>query len=89
MVQHWIQLPTLAGSISFTSIITRFCQNALLLNNFNDFITEPRIMLTTEHFIKANIISGGPNNTLEFKFRNSEARVNLPCPELKLYGATH
>ena len=86
MVQHWISAPSRLGSCGFTSIIIKFCQNAMILDDFDQYITAARIVLTMEHFIQARIIAGGPNGTVEFKFRNTETRLTLPCPELKLYG---
>jgi hypothetical protein len=86
MVQHWISAPSRIGSFDFTSIITKICTYVNILDGFNQYITTPRIVLKKDYFIQALIIAGGPNDTIEFKFCNSNARLTLPCPDLKLYG---
>ena len=85
MVQHWISAPSRIGSFDFTSIITKFCTYVNILDGFNQYITTPRIVLKKDYFIQALIIAGGPNDTIEFQFCNSHARLTLPCSELKLY----
>jgi hypothetical protein len=86
MVQHWITTPNRQGSFDFTFIITKFSNTLGILEGFNDYITTSRIVLKKTYFIQGHVIAGGPNETIEFKFRNTGARITLPCPELKLYG---
>jgi hypothetical protein len=86
MVHHWITIARKNDPIEFTSIITKLCDYILILDDTIQYIPTPRTVLGKYHFIQAKVITRGPNDTIEFILRKSNARLILPQPELKLYG---
>ncbi|KAG0514367.1 hypothetical protein BDA96_10G185200 [Sorghum bicolor] len=86
MVHHWITIARKNDPIEFTSIITKLCDYILILDDTIQYIPTPRTVLGKYHFIQAKVIKRGPNDTIEFILRKSNAKLILPQPELKLYG---
>jgi len=67
-------------------MVTKFCARLNLLNNFDRYITTPRVVLHKRFYIKGQYLTGGANNTVFLKVYNAHETILLPCEELKIYS---
>lgn len=86
MMNYWLSIPGLKGSVTCTSWVTHLVNNLGLLENANvTFIDTPRQMLGYTFFNKDNMLKKGKNRNTVMMYKSYTNKYELPDRTLGLY----